>query len=344
MANGLVLLTALPPTRGHRYLVDFAAEFMAAQGGALDVLLCTRPCEPIPGEWRYRALRDHFGDRVTVRHYAEDVPQYPQEHPDFWTIWRDLIRAQTRCGPGGVVFASESYGAQLAEVLDCSFIPCDLHRDAVAISATQVRQDPIGLFAEILPEMQRHFRRTVTLFGAESCGKTTVSRLLAGRVGGHWVPEWARGYLEAAGPEITEAKMARIIDGQHASQAAVARFGDRPFVIRDTDLLTTLGYHQLYRGGHPERLADLVRATRADLYVVMNDEIPFVPDPQRYGGDRRETGTAFWLDLLARFGCRHHRVRAVRIDDQVAEIEAAIRADFLAHAGLADFSRAPRVA
>lgn len=35
----------------------------------------------------------------------------------------------------------------------------------------------------------------------------------------------------------------------------------------------------------------------------MNDGIPSGPDPLRYGGDVRESGSPFWIDLLDEFGC-----------------------------------------
>ena len=37
---------------------------------------------------------------------------------------------------------------------------------------------------------------TVTIIGAESTGKTSLSRQLADTMDGDWVPEFARPYLE----------------------------------------------------------------------------------------------------------------------------------------------------
>jgi len=171
-SNILVLMTALPPTRGHGYLIDFAYAIANQIGADVEILINTRDCEPFV-EDRVDAVKSYFGK--PVHHYHGEVPQNPSEHPDFWGIWKGLIRSTTNNKPDDIVIASEHYGAKLAEVLECRFIPCDIGREVINISGTRVRQNPLMYFDQILPTMQPYFRKTVTFFGQESVGKTTQS-------------------------------------------------------------------------------------------------------------------------------------------------------------------------
>lgn len=329
MRNGLILMTALPPTMGHKYLIDFAVEYISSlpDGGYVCVLLNSRECEPIPGNVRFQALLDHYSDdkrrRLVFYHYDKDVPQNPSEHPDFWNFWKDLIREVTTNEPGDIVFASELYGIDLAKVLECEFIPANIYREVVQVTGTKVRKAPWPHFDLILPEMQPYFQMTVTVFGAESCGKTTLSKRLAHALEGQWVPEWAREYLETCGEEVTAQKMRNITHAQHASQV-LARKKGKPVIVQDTDLLSTIGYYRIMGIKPCAEIDRLARETKSDFYLMMNDRIPFEPDPLRYGGDRRESDMKFWIDILEEYGCNYYVVHETEPNAQLAEAQRQV--------------------
>lgn len=331
MRSGLILMTALPPTLGHKYLIDFANRYMRSlpDGGEIDILMNSRPCEPIPGDIRFDALRAHFDgpkyEWLYFHHYDQDIPQNPSEHPDFWNIWKDLIRKETANKPGDIVFASEEYGKKLAEVLECEFVPCNVYRQIIDVSGTLIRHGgPDFYYTQILPEMRPYFRKTITVFGAESCGKTTLSKHLAKALRGQWVPEWAREYLELCGAEVTEQKMNHIVHAQYASQQCVLAMNDKPFIVQDTDLLTTIGYYRIMGFPMPNDAVALFKATKSDLYIMMNDRIPFEPDILRYGNGARETDMKFWIDLLEEFGCNYHVMQATDPHGQIGEATKAV--------------------
>ena len=70
------------------------------------------------------------------------------------------------------------------------------------------------------------------------------------------------------------------------------------------NIFSTLGYYRLWGGG-TDRDIDLceylAKQLKSDFYIVMNDGIPFEADPLRYGGDKRESGMQYWIDLLEEF-------------------------------------------
>ena len=343
MANAIVVMTAMPPTRGHAYLIKFASEYLdAIDGGKVHVIVCSRPMEPIAGSERAQAIADHFrhDNRIWVHHRESIDPQYPSDHPDFWRMWRDVVLSKVNSiGSDDILFASDSYGIEFAQRLGCRFLPCDPAREIVDVAATKVRLDPIKHFDDILPEFSRRLTKTVTFFGAESTGKTTMSRFMAEHFSSHWCHEWARPYLEMCGPEVTDERMANIVAGQVAAQKAVAALPPKPFIFQDTDLMSTLGYYQIYGGAIPEHLHSAVKDTPSDLYVVMNSRIPFEHDRLRYGGDRRESTDEFWTDLLSQHNRPFYVVKSVEHFAQVAEIRAELLKLYHGHTDWSWFSR-----
>ena len=180
----------------------------------------------------------------------------------------------------------------------------------------------------MLTEFQPYLRKRVTLFGAESVGKTTTTRRLEDRGLAIAQPEWARPYLElsAVGPEVTAEKMHTIWQGQLAQQQAaeaIAARRRRPFIAQDTDLFSTVGYWLLKGAefGEPDVPTALwadAADNASDLYVILGqDAVPFAPDPLRYGGDRRESADEFWIDL-----CESAVLPWVLVDEPVDRIAA----------------------
>ena len=315
MPNAIVLMTALVPTIGHKYLIDFAKNLREDTDDKVHVILGTMDCEPVSAGSRFTAFhRTYIGDNtVKIHSLHRDVPQEPSDHPDFWNVWRDIVREFVDVKPDDYFVASELYGIDMANVLGCKFMPCNRYRETVPVKGTDVRHDLMDSFDLILPAFQHNIRKTVTVFGAESCGKTTMTRWLSKELNGHFIPEWAREYLETVGTEITDEKMRAIIHGQYALQkTAEYNLFNKPFIFQDTDLFSTLGYYRLWGGGTDEDL-DLVeylaKCTKSDLYIVMNDQIPFEEDPLRYGGGVRESKTQFWIDLLEEFDCNYYVVK-----------------------------------
>jgi hypothetical protein len=60
----------------------------------------------------------------------------------------------------------------------------------------------------------------------------------------------------------------------------------------------------------------------------MNDRIPFEKDILRYGGNKRESKTQFWIDLLDEFGLNYHVVKETSIKEQCYEVGLAVLNDF----------------
>jgi len=310
--KALVLVTALPPTIGHANLIRWASNYMKAFGGHLNnvnVLVCTQPDEPMCFE-RFLAIGDFARkfDNVNVKFLYAKMPQYPKgEDLEFWNTWTKEITR--RVGKIDIVISSETYGDKLARSLSAKNVVADINREMVQASATDIRKRPIIYYDTLLPEFKYRVKKVVTIFGADSCGKTTIATDLACN---GFVNEYARPYLESLDDKtVTDDKMMDIVKGQYIHQVTAKKAIDYPYVIQDTDLLSTIGYYRLYNPKGYESLegyklaVKLFKQSKSDLYVLMPDDISFEPDPLRYGGNKRESNDAFWLDLLKEYDCNY---------------------------------------
>ncbi len=127
--------------------------------------------------------------------------------------------------------------------------------------------------------------RRICLIGPESTGKSKLAAQLARELGAAYVPEYAREYAETRGNRLSAEDVEPIARGEIANLDAA----DALLVILDTDLISTVVYARHYYGGCPQWIVDEARRRRADLYLLMDTDIPWRPDAARdAGGDERE--------------------------------------------------------
>lgn len=123
----------------------------------------------------------------------------------------------------------------------------------------------------------------VCLTGPESTGKSELATRLAREHGFVYVPEYAREYAEARKNDLTAADVEPIARGW------LERLPDAPRLLLDTDLISTVVYARHYYGACPRWIEDEARRLRADLYLLLDTDIEWKPDPARdAGGDERE--------------------------------------------------------
>jgi len=315
MTTGMVLGKFMPPHAGHVHLVDFARAFV----DDLTVVVGTLAREPIPGPLRYGWMRELFPD-VRVVHLTDENPQDPSEHAEFWPIWRaSLLRVLPKAPD--YVFASDAYGAKLAEVLGARFIPVDPARSAVPISGTLVRADPLAHWDHLPRPVRPYFVKRVCVFGPESCGKSTLAQRLAAHFRTVHVPEFARTWLEAAGGRVTREDMLLIARGQLAAEDALAREANR-LLFCDTDALTTAIWSEALFGACDPAIHARANERTYALHLLLDADVPWVADPVRYlQNDRR----AFFERCEAAL-CHDHRPYVVLRGDWEARFRAAVAA------------------
>jgi HTH-type transcriptional regulator, transcriptional repressor of NAD biosynthesis genes len=126
--------------------------------------------------------------------------------------------------------------------------------------------------------------RRICLTGPESTGKSELAARAERELGATWVREYARQYAEQH-ETLTADDVEPIARGQMANEDAAS--GE--LIVLDTDLLSTVVYARYYYGSCPAWIVDEARRRKADLYLLLDTDIPWKPDPARdAGGDARE--------------------------------------------------------
>lgn len=124
----------------------------------------------------------------------------------------------------------------------------------------------------------------VVVTGPESTGKTTLARELAKWAGADCVPETSRLYAERIGRGLEASDVAPIAREHIASadgSAARAAARDARLLVLDTDLVSTVVYARHYYQAVPPWIERAERARRADLYLLCEVDVPWVPDGVR---------------------------------------------------------------
>lgn len=311
--SGFLLGKFLPPHRGHQYLIEFARAYV----DRLTVLACSIVREPIPGELRYRWMCEAFPG-VEVIHHTDELPQAPEEHSQFWDLWRQSIRRH-RPGPIDYVFASEAYGARLAHELDAEFVPVDLERRNVPVSGHAIRADPLGHWADLLPPVRPYYLTRVCVL--DFAGSSLAAELAAAFDTAclHAYGGGLDSLLKAA---LGEAPAAALLRAHAAAEAALARQANR-VLICELDALTIGILAQIRQGHSTPGILDDAAGPRSHLYIV-NERM-----------DSGEQAPVLFSDLLLTV-CTEHRIPVInlrdagreRLDQARAAVEGVMKSRF----------------
>jgi NadR type nicotinamide-nucleotide adenylyltransferase len=170
----------------------------------------------------------------------------------------------------------------------------------------------------------------VVITGPEAAGKSTLVQAVAAHFGVPWGAEYARIYAEAIARPLAATDVEPIARGQTdleatAEQAALAR-GAR-LVVLDTDLVSTVVYSHHYYGMCPEWIVQAARERRGDLYLLLEPDLPWVPDGIRDRPRRRQAMRDEFRAWLERFDARVAEIRGFgpeRFEKAVAAIEQGL--------------------
>ncbi|WP_066656311.1 MULTISPECIES: AAA family ATPase [unclassified Sphingomonas] len=326
MKRGFLLGKFMPPHAGHLTLARAAR----AMVDRLTVLVCWLPDDPIPGETRLAWMRELLPDCDVVGHGAP-VPQAPEDSPDFWPIWRGIVRA-VHPYPIDLLFAGEAYGQRLAQEVGGLFVPLGGRIMAAdpggigGLSGSAVRADPWAHAALLPGPVRAHYTRTIVMHGVESTGKSVLAERLARHFGSVWVPEYGRAQAEVHGVEMDAADLTLIGEAQTAMIAAWKRWATR-YLFVDTDALMTAAWARMMLGSAPDAL---LTHPRAELYLLLEPDVAWVDDGTRiYGADASRAKFAeLCRAVLDETGVHWVAIRGdwdARFDGAVAAIEALDR-------------------
>jgi NadR type nicotinamide-nucleotide adenylyltransferase len=145
--------------------------------------------------------------------------------------------------------------------------------------------------------------KRVVLIGSECTGKTTLAQRLAEHYGVEWVPEFVREYAEQKGRALDFSDHGPIARGQMALEdeyQSRAATGTASVLLQDTDLLSTAVYCAHYYNRCPLWIRQAAQTRRPDLYLLLDVDLPWTPDPVRDRGHLRAELHALFRDAVER--------------------------------------------
>jgi len=161
------------------------------------------------------------------------------------------------------------------------------------------------------------FRVVVT--GSESTGKSTLAQELAEHYGTVVSGEFVREYLDRRGGVLDASDVEPIARGQIAIEDAHRGH------IFDTDLISTVVYARHYYGHCPDWIVEAARARRAGLYLLLDVDVPWVPDAQRDRAHLRDEIHTLFVQTLEELGAGYVTIRGTWEERRRRAIEAIER-------------------
>ncbi|HEY0653074.1 MAG TPA: AAA family ATPase [Chryseosolibacter sp.] len=293
MKRGLVIGKFMPPHLGHVALINFAKQ----QCDELIVSMSYTDQDAIPHTKRLEWLTSIFdGDKkIIVRTLVDDFDNPLLPLAERTKRWAQII---SHVYPKiDVVVSSEAYGEPFANHLQAKHISFDEGRRQVPIAASTIRQKPLSNWHFIPQVVKPYFVKKICFYGAESTGKSTMAKIMAGKYNTVFVPEVAREMITSNDFTLDDiitighAHFQRIID---ATQTA------NKILFCDTDVLTTQIYSQHYLDTIPPILYELERKMTYDKYFLFDIDVPWVADGLRDLGHQREAMHARFVRELQR--------------------------------------------
>lgn len=265
----------------HRYLIDFAKHYT----DIVDVIVCSLKNEPIDWKLRYIWMKNIFPN-LNIHHYNKDIPQYPEEHVDFWNLWKKAIKSKVKWKID-YVFASEEYWFKLAEILGAKFIPVNIARDLVPISGTKIRENPYEYWNYLPEEVREYYLKRVCIYWPESTWKSILAKNLALHFKTNSVNEYARDLIDTQNWELVYNDIEIITRWHQASQHSLEKLSNKVIFV-DTDIITTKIWSKILFKKCPEFIKKASKKPKYDLYLLLDVDVPWVPDIQRYLPDKRQ--------------------------------------------------------
>jgi len=172
-SSGVVIGRFMPPHNGHRFLIDFAC----AYAQEVTVFVCSLSHEPIPGVLRYQWMKELF-PQAQIVHITEEIPQAHRDNPESPRIWAKALLPHLSSKPD-FLFASEDYGWSLAEAFGATFVPVDPGRNAIGVSATLIRENPLRYWEFIPVPVRPYFLEYLTIEAESDNEARELQNLLA---------------------------------------------------------------------------------------------------------------------------------------------------------------------
>jgi len=299
MRKGFVFGKFMPFHKGHEAMIRFALSHC----DIVSVLVCCSNRETLPAavreSWVAATFRDEPRVQVLVYRYDEHLlPNTSETSAAVSAVWAKQFK---QFFPDHhIVVTSEPYGELVADYMGITHIPFDMQKSRYPVSATKIRANLPASWAYLPDSVRASLITKVVLLGTESTGKTT----LTGRLAAHFN---CSAVMEAGRDIVADSNDFGIDDlyliaGEHARRINGQVTGESPLLIIDTDIHITLSYGEHAFGKVLDIAPSVFESNKADLYLYLNNDAPYVQDGTRLGEEERNLLDQSHRRVLQRYG------------------------------------------
>lgn len=148
-------------------------------------------------------------------------------------------------------------------------------------------------------------QKVIIITGAESTGKSVLTRQLATHFRVPFISEYARSYIEQLGRKYEYSDIEHIARIQ-VEQLAELKQQDHPWIFCDTWLIITKIWFEEVFNKVPSWIDIEIKKTKIDLFLVCDTNLPWIPDSVREnGGERRIFLQNRYLKEIEDYGFRY---------------------------------------
>jgi HTH-type transcriptional regulator, transcriptional repressor of NAD biosynthesis genes len=271
--NGLIIGKFMPFHKGHEFLISFGIENCENLTVIVDHLFNETINQFTRVEWIEKTFPN-----IRVVTFEKLMPQSPEENDFFWEIWKTEIENFIK---PDVLFASENYGIRLSKELNCHFMPCDIERNNINISATKIRNDSIKNFNYLNRFAKQEFSKEYVFIGPESTFKSTIAEKLKSKILNiQVIPEYAEQYIKLNQiKEIDKNLLNFFAISQKQWAENIMHNSETPYIIHDSDILTTMVYYKTLFNEIPEYMFSILNKNKK--YFLFYPDNIFVNDEHR---------------------------------------------------------------
>ena len=147
-------------------------------------------------------------------------------------------------------------------------------------------------------DLKKH-SKIIVVTGAESTGKSTLTKSLADHFGVPFIPEIAREYVEKLNQKYN------YFDVENIAKLQIEQFNriknyDYPYIFIDTWLIITKIWFDEVFQKEPYWLQKEIQNSKIDLFLICDIDIPWILDPVREnGGENRIKLHRKYIDTIS---------------------------------------------
>lgn len=151
--------------------------------------------------------------------------------------------------------------------------------------------------------------KIIVITGAESTGKSTLTKALSNHFNSPFIPEFAREYVENLNNKYIYSDV-EIIAKKQVEELNHYKNSNYPYIFVDTWLIITKIWFEVVYNKIPDWMESVIQNTNIDLFLVCETDLPWKPDFVREnGGEQRKKLQKKYIETIQHYNYNYQLVQ-----------------------------------